>query len=98
MADVTVAIPTFRRPQGLARLLAALAKLRTDASVTVLVADNDAEGREGLAVCRAAARLLSLALAIRTGAATRHLPGAQRSGGNGACAACHAVSRHARRR
>ena len=51
MADVTVAIPTFRRPQGLARLLAALAELHTDASVTILVADNDSERREGLAVC-----------------------------------------------
>ncbi|MGZ5931049.1 MAG: glycosyltransferase family 2 protein [Rhizomicrobium sp.] len=51
MADVTIAIPTFRRPQGLARLLAALEALETKARVTVLVADNDAERREGLAVC-----------------------------------------------
>ena len=51
MAEITIVIPTFRRPLGLTRLLAALEKLQTNASVTVLVADNDAEGREGLAVC-----------------------------------------------
>ena len=43
MAEVIVAIPTFRRPQSLTRLLDALAKLETSAVVTVLVADNDAE-------------------------------------------------------
>ena len=51
MADVLVAIPTFRRPNGLRRLLDALAGLDTDARVEVLVADNDAEGLEGRAVC-----------------------------------------------
>jgi succinoglycan biosynthesis protein ExoM len=51
--SVTVAIPTFRRPQGLARLLSALAKLDTKASVTILVADNDADGHEGLDLCEA---------------------------------------------
>lgn len=55
MADVLVAIPTFRRPKGLGRLLDALAKLETDAHVEVLVADNDAEGLEGQAVCDALA-------------------------------------------
>ena len=50
MADVTVAIPTFRRPKGLKRLLAAIARLETEARVRVLVADNDASGREGIAV------------------------------------------------
>ena len=50
MADVTVAIATFRRPKGLARLLAAVAKLVTNAQVRVLVAENDAERREGMAV------------------------------------------------
>lgn len=53
MADVTIAIPTFRRPKGLARLLDSLAKLETSAAVTVLVGDNDGEGRQGLAVCEA---------------------------------------------
>ena len=51
MPEVTVAIPSFRRPRGLERLLLALEKLETSAHVSVLVADNDAEGREGLALC-----------------------------------------------
>lgn len=51
MAEVTVAIPTFRRPRGLARLLEALAKIETSANVTVLVADNDAEWHEGFDLC-----------------------------------------------
>lgn len=52
MAEVTVLIPTFRRPRGLARLLDALAALETSADVGVLVADNDAEGRQGYEHCR----------------------------------------------
>src|SRR5262249_22297102 len=48
-----VAIPTFRRPQGLQRLLDALAQLDTSASVSVLVADNDAEHHQGFDVCEA---------------------------------------------
>ncbi|MEI9990802.1 MAG: glycosyltransferase family A protein [Rhizomicrobium sp.] len=51
MAEVTVAIPTFHRPRGLQRLLDALAKIETTASVTVLVADNDAEKHEGFDLC-----------------------------------------------
>ncbi len=51
MADVLVAIPTFRRPKGLARLLDALEKLATDAHVEVVVADNDRDGREGIEQC-----------------------------------------------
>ncbi|HEY0301227.1 MAG TPA: glycosyltransferase [Rhizomicrobium sp.] len=50
---VIVAIPTFRRPRGLARLLEALAGLQTDAAVAVLVADNDAQGHEGADLCAA---------------------------------------------
>jgi succinoglycan biosynthesis protein ExoM len=53
MLEVTVAIPTFRRPRGLSRLLDALAKLETTANVTVLVADNDAEKHEGFDLCEA---------------------------------------------
>jgi succinoglycan biosynthesis protein ExoM len=52
MVDVTVAIPTFRRPRSLKRLLLALEALETSARVTVLVADNDADGREGFALCQ----------------------------------------------
>ena len=52
MSDVTVAIPSFRRPIGLKRLLLALEKLETKANVRILVADNDAERREALALCQ----------------------------------------------
>lgn len=51
MPEVTVAIPSFRRPKGLERLLRALERLETDARVSVLVADNDSQGREGFALC-----------------------------------------------
>ena len=51
MVDVTIAVPTFRRPRGLERLLSALEKLDTTANVSVLVADNDAERADGAAVC-----------------------------------------------
>lgn len=50
MPDVTIAIPTFRRPKGLERLLAHIAKLETEAKVRILVAENDAVRREGIAV------------------------------------------------
>ncbi|MBV8976639.1 MAG: glycosyltransferase [Alphaproteobacteria bacterium] len=53
MAEVIVAVPTFRRPQGLRRLLDALAHLETGADVRVLVADNDSERHEGLDACAA---------------------------------------------
>jgi glycosyltransferase involved in cell wall biosynthesis len=53
MPEVVVAIPTFRRPRGLARLLDSLAKVETTATIRVLVADNDAEGHEGFDLCRA---------------------------------------------
>ncbi|MEJ0028075.1 MAG: glycosyltransferase family A protein [Rhizomicrobium sp.] len=51
MAEVIVAVPTFRRPRGLKRLLDALAEIETTAMVTVLVADNDAERHEGFDLC-----------------------------------------------
>ncbi|MEI9929129.1 MAG: glycosyltransferase [Rhizomicrobium sp.] len=51
MAKVVVAIPTFRRPQSLMRLLAALERLDTTAGISVIVADNDADKHEGLDVC-----------------------------------------------
>jgi GT2 family glycosyltransferase len=49
MSRVVVAIPTCRRPQGLERLLRALAGLETDAELRILVADNDVERAEGTA-------------------------------------------------
>ena len=53
MAEIVVAIPTFRRPKSLARLLSSLAALRTAARVSVLVADNDAQSHEGADLCAA---------------------------------------------
>ncbi len=52
MADIAIAIATFRRPKGLERLLNAIEKLETGAKVTVVVADNDAERHEGFDLCR----------------------------------------------
>ena len=49
MTEVVVAVPSFRRPEGLRRLLDALGQLETNAHVSVLVADNDAELREAMA-------------------------------------------------
>jgi GT2 family glycosyltransferase len=51
MPKVVVAIPTFRRPQSLMRLLTAMEKLDTSAAVTVIVADNDSEKHEGFDAC-----------------------------------------------
>ncbi len=51
VADVLVAIPTFRRPESLEYLLRALETLQTTANVTVLVADNDGEEHAGFDVC-----------------------------------------------
>jgi glycosyltransferase involved in cell wall biosynthesis len=48
---VTICIPTFRRPKMLRRLLDAIAALETGAAISVLVADNDAEGHAGLDLC-----------------------------------------------
>ena len=50
--DILVAIPSFRRPRGLERLLVALEKLDTDARVSILVADNDGEKHEGHDLCQ----------------------------------------------
>ncbi|HEU0096439.1 MAG TPA: glycosyltransferase family A protein [Rhizomicrobium sp.] len=48
---VVICIPTFRRPKMLRRLLNAIAALETEAQVSVLVADNDAESHAGLDLC-----------------------------------------------
>lgn len=47
---VLIAIPTFRRPDGLRHLLAAIAAMKTKADAKVLVADNEGTGGAGLAV------------------------------------------------
>ena len=53
MVDVLIAIPSFRRPKSLERLLRGIEKLNTRANVAVLVADNDAERREAMQTCDA---------------------------------------------
>ncbi|PYE28684.1 GT2 family glycosyltransferase [Rhizobium sp. PP-CC-3A-592] len=52
---VLVAIPTYRRPAELERLLSRIAQLDIAVPVTVLVADNDPEGRQGEEVVAALA-------------------------------------------
>ncbi len=51
MPEVTVCIPSFRRPKGLAKLLEALGALQTHAAVTIVVADNDGEKHEASDLC-----------------------------------------------
>jgi succinoglycan biosynthesis protein ExoM len=50
VANAVIAIPTCRRPAGLTQLLDSLAALVTEHEVSVIVADNDADGHEGLSV------------------------------------------------
>lgn len=52
MPEIVVAIPTFKRPVQLARLLGALENLATDARLIVVVADNDAKDHAGYDFCR----------------------------------------------
>ncbi len=49
---VALCICTFRRPDGLANALQHVAQLDFDGDLTVIVADNDTQAAEGLAVCR----------------------------------------------
>lgn len=51
MSEIVVAIPTFRRPQGLERLLASIASLDTQRALRIIVADNDAAGCAGFHIC-----------------------------------------------
>ena len=48
---VIIAIPTYKRPRSLARLLDAVAGLKTGAEISVLVADNDADAHQGFDLC-----------------------------------------------
>ncbi|WP_242122705.1 glycosyltransferase [Sphingobium sp. Sx8-8] len=50
MARIMICIATCKRPLGLRRTLESLAALHTAHALEVLVADNDAEAQEGLAV------------------------------------------------
>ena len=53
MSEIAICIATRQRPQGIRRTLDSLAALNTDRAVTVVVADNDPERREGVAVAEA---------------------------------------------
>jgi glycosyltransferase involved in cell wall biosynthesis len=47
MPRVTLCVPTFRRPEGLRRLLAHIARLSYEGPLAVLVIENDADRRAG---------------------------------------------------
>lgn len=47
---IAVGIPTYKRPNGLRRVLKSLEHIVTVHDVTVVVAENDREGREGMSV------------------------------------------------
>jgi len=51
--SVILCVPTYKRPVMLRRLLDAVAALRTDANLQVLVADNDAQDHAGFDLCGA---------------------------------------------
>ena len=51
--SVCLAIPSFRRPEGLRKLLTHLAKLEYAGALQIIVIDNDADKREGEIVVRA---------------------------------------------
>src|ERR1041384_1840482 len=46
-----IGVPTFRRPQWLRRCLLSLLEQKTDRPFAIVVADNDTERAEGIAVC-----------------------------------------------
>lgn len=48
--EVVVCIPSFRRPEGLRALLTSLVEQETERGFAVVVADNDATGREALSI------------------------------------------------
>ena len=51
--EVIIGVPTFRRPQWLRRCLLSLAEQNTGQPFAIVVADNDTDRAEGLAVCEA---------------------------------------------
>jgi glycosyltransferase involved in cell wall biosynthesis len=52
---VSLCVPTFRRPDGLRKLLSHVAGLDYQGPLSVIVVDNDADRRAGEAVARAMA-------------------------------------------
>ena len=59
---VCLCVPTFRRPDGLRKLLAHVERLTYAGPIDVVVVDNDAEGRAGAAVVEEIARTFRLPL------------------------------------
>jgi succinoglycan biosynthesis protein ExoM len=53
MTHVAIAVPTFRRPDQLRTLLASLAAQVDAPSMTIVIADNDRQRREGVATAEA---------------------------------------------
>jgi glycosyltransferase involved in cell wall biosynthesis len=53
---VCLCVPTFRRPEGLRKLLADVERLNYAGPIDIIVVDNDAESRAGAAVVEAVAR------------------------------------------
>lgn len=51
-ARILIAIPTYRRPDGLRRLLTEIAAMKTAHDIHILAADNEGEGGVGSAVIR----------------------------------------------
>ncbi|MBY0612835.1 MAG: glycosyltransferase [Beijerinckiaceae bacterium] len=49
--DVIIGVPTFKRPEYLTRCLKSLEAQTYGRPVRLVVADNDAEGRQGIAIC-----------------------------------------------
>src|SRR5258708_16105912 len=49
--ETIIGVPTFRRPQWLSRCLRSLLEQKTDRPFAIVVADNDTERAEGIAVC-----------------------------------------------
>ncbi len=50
--EAVICIPSYKRPEGLRRVLGSLAAQQTDISFAVVVIDNDAVGMEAMAVAR----------------------------------------------
>ena len=59
---VCLCVPTFRRPEGLRKLLAHVERLNYTGAIDVIVVDNDAEGRAGASVVEQMARTFRLPL------------------------------------
>ena len=59
---VYICVPTFRRPDGLRKLLAHVERLAYAGPIDVVVVDNDADGRAGATIVEDAARKFRLPL------------------------------------